>query len=470
MPFLYFCARKRDVMRDTICAISTPPGTGAVAMIRASGEEAFGLCATLFHAPEVLLSCPPQHAQFAQIYDSGRLIDQVVVTKYAAPRSYTGEDMVEICCHGSPYIQRKVLEMLVERGCRMAQPGEFTQRAFLNGKLDLPQSEAVADLIASQSESAHTLAVNQLKGTFSQTIHHLREQLVQIASLLELELDFSEEDVEFADRRRLEALLDDLEEETVRLTRSFKTGNALKSGIPVAIVGRPNVGKSTLLNALLRHERAIVSPIPGTTRDTVEDTFNLNGTLFRFIDTAGIRQSADALEGIGIERTYQAIRDASIILIVADVTRTRPEDLRAEAEFLRRGADLSDKTLLLIANKIDELGALPEHYKQWHDMDTLFVSAKRQVNLGDIEDRLTRYVREHGVQDTTLLTNERHYAILLDIRAAIGRIRQGLADGIATDLLAEEIRAALYGIGCLTGTITNDELLDNIFGKFCIGK
>lgn len=456
-------------MKDTICAISTPAGIGAIAVVRASGDEAFEKLTPLF--PNINLnSLPPQSAKFTQIFDNDQVIDQVVVLKFAAPHSYTGENMVEISCHGSLYIQKKILELMIEQGCRMAQPGEFTQRAFLNGKLDLPQAEAVADLIDSQSESTHKLAINQLKGSFSKKLNSLREQLVQLGSLLELELDFSEEEVEFANREELNRLLDELGTETDRLLHSFKVGNALKTGIPVAIVGQPNVGKSTLLNTLLQHDRAIVSPIPGTTRDTVEDTFVINGTPFRFIDTAGIRQADDSLESIGIERTFQAIDQAAIIFYMVDASRADFASVKAEVEEFEVSTDLTDKQLLIIANKIDELKTLPEHYKDWHDMDIIFISAKRQVNIGDIENRLVEYIQQHHIQDVSLLTNERHYALLSDMRTAIGRIRQGLSDEIPTDLLAEDVRIALYDIGSLTGTISTDELLDNIFGKFCIGK
>lgn len=456
-------------MKDTICAISTPAGIGAIAVVRASGDEAFEKLTPLF--PNINFNAlPPQSAKFTQIFDNNQVIDQVVVLKFAAPHSYTGENMVEISCHGSLYIQKKILELMIEQGCRMAQPGEFTQRAFLNGKLDLPQAEAVADLIDSQSESSHKLAINQLKGSFSKKLNALREQLVQLGSLLELELDFSEEEVEFANREELNRLLDELGTETDRLLQSFKVGNALKTGIPVAIVGQPNVGKSTLLNTLLQHDRAIVSPIPGTTRDTVEDTFVINGTPFRFIDTAGIRQADDSLESIGIERTFQAIDQASIIFYMVDASRSDFASVKAEVEEFKVSTDLTDKQLLIIANKIDELKTLPEHYKDWHDMDIIFISAKRQVNIGDIENRLVEYIQQQHIQDVSLLTNERHYALLSDMRTAIGRIRQGLADKIPTDLLAEDVRIALYDIGSLTGTISTDELLDNIFGKFCIGK
>jgi len=456
-------------MKETICAISTPPGIGAIAIVRTSGTGSFTLTAPLFPHLDIG-NLPPQSARFTELYDGETLLDQVVVTKYAAPHSYTGEDMLEISCHGSLFIQKRIVELMVENGCRMAAPGEFTQRAFLNGKLDLPQAEAVADLIESQSETTHKLAIRQLKGDFSKRLNALRDRFVQLASLLELELDFSEEEVEFADRKELTGLLDELDEEVGRLIRSFKAGNVLKRGVPVAIVGQPNVGKSTLLNAILQHDRAIVSPIPGTTRDTIEDTFVIDGTLFRFIDTAGLRQSDDTLENIGIERTYQALAQASIVLYLVDITQTDLADLKAEIEEFHQQTDLDEKEVIAIANKIDELESLPSDYKEWHDLGVLFVSAKRKVNLGDIEERLSQYIQQHKVQDLTLITNERHYALLCEVENTIGRIREGLDSQLPTDLVAEEVRAALHDIGLLTGSVSTDELLDNIFGKFCIGK
>ena len=457
-------------MKETICAISTPPGLGAIALVRASGENAFPIVAQLLSPRIAFMDLKPQIAKFAEIFDGDQLLDQVVVTKFAAPRSYTGEDMVEISCHGSIYIQKRIVELLVEHGCRMAHPGEFTQRAFLNGKLDLPQAEAIADLIDSQSETTHKLAVNQLNGNFSKKINELREQFVNLASLIELELDFSEEDVEFANRDDFRRLLTSLQTEVERLIRSFKIGNVLKNGIPVAIVGKPNVGKSTLLNAILQQDRAIVSNIPGTTRDTIEDTFIINGTLFRFIDTAGIRQSNDEIENFGIQRTYQAIRQASVVLYMIDITHADIEEVRQEIADFQANVDMSDKQLVLIANKIDEMEELPANYKEWHDMGILFISAKRNVNMESIEEQLNAFVSHFDIQDLSLLTNERHYALLSEIRTNIERIQQGLRDEIPTDLLAEDVRAAIYDLGCLTGTISTDELLGNIFGKFCIGK
>lgn len=454
-------------MSNTICALSTPAGLGAIALIRISGNEAFTITETLFSEKLHFNDLPPQVARFAQLYDGDQVIDQVVVVKYAHPRSFTGEDMVEISCHGSIYIQRTILQLLVARGCRMAAPGEFTQRAFLNGKLDLPQAEAIADLIDSQTETAHKLAINQLKGGFSNKIKELREQFVTLASLIELELDFSEEDVEFANRDELKRLLSDIKVEVDRLIRSFKMGNALKNGIPVAIVGKPNAGKSTLLNAILQHERAIVSSIPGTTRDTIEDTFNIKGTLFRFIDTAGIRNANDEIESIGIERTYQAAQQANVILYMVDITSTTPAQLEEELAVFRSNIDLADKKLVVVANKID---GQENADVSWKMNDMVRISAKERTNIEAIEGLLEAYVAEAGIRDFSLLTNERHYAHLTNIMGSIQRIENGMAMGIPTDLLAEDVRAALYDLGSLTGTISTDELLGNIFGKFCIGK
>lgn len=466
--FLLFLPPNHKSMNDTICAISTPAGLGAIAVARTSGAQAFDLAATLFKNPDIFLKLPPNQAKYAEIYDGDRLLDQVVAVKYAAPHTYTGEDLVEISCHGSLYIQRRILEMLIERGCRMALPGEFTQRAFVNGKLDLPQAEAVADLIASQSETAHRLAVNQLKGGISQKLHRLRDELVELSSLLELELDFSEEDVEFADREKLNAILISLQDETQHLIRSFKLGNAIKNGIPVAIAGKPNVGKSTLLNALLQHERAIVSDIPGTTRDTVEDTFTLNGTLFRFIDTAGIRRSDDRLENIGIERTYQAVGNAAVVLYMTDAAHDTAETVRREVEELKSHVNMEGKLLLLVANKIDQTTSTPTDLSDIGE--TVYISAKQLTHIHDLEQKLMLFVEKFQLQDLTLITNERHYALLTDIHTAVERMQENIRAGITADLLAEDVRTALFALGNLTGTVSTDDILDNIFGKFCIGK
>ncbi|MBO4488493.1 MAG: tRNA uridine-5-carboxymethylaminomethyl(34) synthesis GTPase MnmE [Bacteroidales bacterium] len=457
---------------DTICAISTAQGVGAIAVVRASGPQAFAIADTLFHQESGFASLPPQQAKFAHLYDGEQLVDQVVVLKYAAPHSYTGEDMVEISCHGSLYIQKKILEMLIEGGCRMALPGEFTQRAFMNGKLDLPQAEAVGDLISSQSETSHHLAINQLQGGISKKLHLLRDSLVQVASLLELELDFSEEDVTFANREELDRLLTDIGTEAEQLAQSFKIGNLLKTGIPVAIVGKPNVGKSTLLNALLQHERAIVSQVPGTTRDTIEDTLTLGGTLFRFIDTAGLRTTSDEVEQYGIERSYEAARRAAIILYLCDNTQQSLPEILDDFHQLQQHVDTQDKHIIFIFNKIDldqnisggHIDMMADHYP------AIAISAKNRQYIDLVEDALLDFVESHRVQDMALLTNERHYGLLTSIVQSIADARQGLAGNIPTDLLVEDIRAALTDIGTLTGAISTDDILNNIFGHFCIGK
>lgn len=454
----------------TICSISTAPGIGAIAVIRVSGEKAFPIVNQLFNSQTDFLGTSANRAKFAEIFDGDTLVDQVVFVKFAAPHSYDGEDMVEISCHGSRYIQQKILQMLLARGCRMAEPGEFTMRAFLNGKMDLPQAEAVSDLIDSQSETAHRLAVNQLKGGFSHKIAELREQFIHLAALLELELDFSEEDVQFADRKQIMDLLRHLKKEITRLTDSFKLGNALKSGIPVAIVGKPNVGKSTLLNALLGDDRAIVSDIPGTTRDTVEDTFTYNGTTFRFIDTAGIRTSEDEIENFGIERTFKAVENADIVLYLIDINATTIDDVEAEMTFIRQKINLEEKKILLVANKIDEMETLPRQFSEWDKLETIFVSAKRKVNLEAIGEMLLRYVEERNVSENTLLTNARHYDIMRQILQDIENIEQGFENQQPTDLIAVDVHLILDKLGRLTGSISDNDVLNTIFSRFCIGK
>lgn len=454
----------------TICSISTAPGIGAIAVIRVSGEKAFPIVNQLFNAQTDFLGTSANRAKFAEIFDGDTLVDQVVFVKFAAPHSYDGEDMVEISCHGSRYIQQKILQMLLARGCRMAEPGEFTMRAFLNGKMDLPQAEAVSDLIDSQSETAHRLAVNQLKGGFSHKIAELREQFIHLAALLELELDFSEEDVQFADRKQIMDLLRHLKKEITRLTDSFKLGNALKSGIPVAIVGKPNVGKSTLLNALLGDDRAIVSDIPGTTRDTVEDTFTYHGTTFRFIDTAGIRTSEDEIENFGIERTFKAVENADIVLYLIDINTTTIDDVEAEMTFIRQKINLEEKKILLVANKIDEMETLPRQFSEWDKLETIFVSAKRKVNLEAIGEMLLRYVEERNVSENTLLTNARHYDIMRQILQDIENIEQGFENQQPTDLIAVDVHLILDKLGRLTGSISDNDVLNTIFSRFCIGK
>lgn len=452
----------------TICAISTPPGMGATAMIRISGPDAFSIAGSIFQTPSDIAGLQPNRAKFVSIVDNSEdkqtLLDQAVVTKFAAPHSFTGEDVVEISCHGSVFIQQRIIELLIANGCRMAAPGEFTQRAFLNGKLDLPQAEAIADLIEAQSESAHQLAMQQLRGELSGKMAVLRDELLQMASLIELELDFSEEEVEFADRTALLDLLSNIKAEVHRLLQSYRWGTMLKNGIPVAIAGEPNVGKSTLLNALLQRERAIVSDIPGTTRDTIEDSFTLNGTLFRFIDTAGIRESDDTVERLGIERTFNAIRQAAIVLWVVDA-RKSDKEIEAELANVPQAVNSDVTKIILIGNKSDLLPHPSERNKQ-----LIPISAKQGENLDAVLREIDSFVRENRVQDAVLLTSARHQSLLAGILSATERAEEGLRNLVPTDLVAEDIRMALHDLGELTGTISTDDILNNIFGKFCIGK
>lgn len=468
MFFLFLHQILKMKILDTICALSTPPGMGAIAVIRVSGSHAFEVVSSLFRNSSKFLEQPANYAKFLSIYDSDRLIDQTVVVKFVAPHSYTGEDLVEISCHGSQYIQQKILELLLKNGARMANPGEFSMRAFLNNKLDLPQTEAVADLIESQSEMAHKLAVGQLKGGFSSTIRNLRAQFVELAALLELELDFSEEDVEFVDRTHLLTLLATLKREVASLVRSFKWGNNIKNGIPVAIVGKPNVGKSTLLNALLNEERAIVSHIPGTTRDTIEDTMTIQGVNFRFVDTAGIRNSEDLIESLGIDRTFAAIEKAEIILFMVDISQTSLQEVQSEIEILKSKIDIEEKNIILLANKIDKIEDLNRKILQEQKM--IFLSAKSGTNVEQVKERLVNYVNEHKIMDNALLTNVRHYDIFLKIADEIVRLEDGFAQQLPTDILAIHLNTILHFLGEITGEVTTDEILNDIFGKFCIGK
>ena len=455
---------------DTICSISTPQGIGALAIIRVSGKDAFEMVSKLFNNANEFKALPANFVKQCDIYEKDVLIDQPMVAKFAAPKSYSGEDIVEITCHGSKYIQKKIIELLLQNGARLAKAGEFSMRAFLNGKLDLPQAEAVADLIDSQSEVAHKLAINQLKGNFSNRIKTLRTQFVELAALLELELDFSEENVEFADRAQLNTLLHTLKDEVTQLTESFKLGNVLKTGIPVAIIGKPNVGKSTLLNCLLNDERAIVSHIPGTTRDTVEDNFTINGTNFRFIDTAGIRLTDDEIETYGIERTFKAIDKADIILYMIDISNTSLEEVEKELIFLENEIDFIHKKLIIVANKIDQLNELPKHFSDWEEYDIAFISAKRNVNIEEIRDLLSQHINQHNIVETTLLTNARHYDIMLKIEEEIYKIESGFTQQLPTDLIVIHINSILNLLGEITGEITTDEILETVFSRFCIGK
>ncbi len=464
---------------DTICATATPPGSSAIAVIRISGKNAFKASEHLFRPrnKKTILSEVPTHTiHLGDIVSKSEIIDEVLVSVFKGSQSYTGEDSVEISCHGSEYIRQKIMEALIGEGLRLAQPGEFTMRAFLNGKFDLSQAEAVADLISAPSKTSHDLAINQMRGNFSSKIKELRQQLLDFASLIELELDFSEEDVEFANRDQLKELVKLLKVELEELIRSFSLGNVIRKGIPVAIVGEPNVGKSTLLNAILNEERAIVSEIPGTTRDTIEDTIVINGVSFRFIDTAGLRESSDTIESIGIERTYEKINQAKIILYVFDVSESSMEEIETTLFDFREHINkmpnglAGEKKFILIANKTDLLVESPKGFSSLVEMDCIFVSAKRKENINLIVDMLSTLVEDAKAVDNTLVSNTRHYEALLKSQQAVIDVENGFLSNISSDLIAIDIRKALHHLGEITGEITTEEMLGNIFSNFCIGK
>ncbi len=451
---------------DTICALATAAGVGAIGVIRISGKKALSISSNCFEGKD-LTDVASHTAHFGRFKQQQTIIDEVLATVFVEPKSYTGEHTVEISCHGSPYIQQKILETLVENGARLAQPGEFTLRAFLNGKLDLTQAEAVADLIASDSEMSHKTAMNQMRGGFSKEIANLRERLINFASLIELELDFSEEDVEFASRPELHALVSNLHEMLRALADSFKTGNAIKHGVPTVIAGKPNAGKSTLLNALIKEDRAIVSDIAGTTRDTIEEVFSIGGINFRLIDTAGIRtNTADLIESIGIEKTYEKIRLASIVVYLFDAITTSPERLAIElAEF-----NSLDAIVIPVANKIDlaETSALRQKFAAYENL--ILLSSKTQDGLNQLYERLRTVVETDTGRDDVIITNIRHFKALSDAAQSLEQVLESMQLNRTGELLAFDIRKSIYHLGEVTGEITNDDLLKNIFGKFCIGK
>jgi len=469
----YLCLMNLPDPTHTICALSTPPGTGAIAVIRLSGKQAFAIIDSLFRSSSKrisILDAPPYsiHHGFFGLEDPP--IDEVLVSVFRNPHSYTGEDVAEVSCHGSELIQQQILDALVKAGCRLAAPGEFTLRAFLNGKFDLSQAEAVADLIASSSQTAHDLAFAQMRGGFSQMIRILRQKLVEFTALLELELDFSEEDVEFASRPELFLLLDDLNRELANLIRSFSLGNVIRKGIPVAITGKPNVGKSTLLNTILNEEKAIVSEIPGTTRDAIEDTIVIGGYSFRFIDTAGLREAEDQIENMGIDRTWSKIDQATIILYLFDATRDTFTDVEEALKEFSPILETSGKRLILIGNKMDLLEELPKGFSEFVEHETLFISAKRKENIHLITASLLSAVKEYQISDKTVVSNARHLQALQKAADALQQVHEGLLNHISPDLLTVEIRTVLHHLGEITGEITTDEILGTIFGKFCIGK
>ncbi len=458
---------------DTICAISTAPGTGAIAVARISGPGTFKVLELLFKPSnkKTSLSTAASHTiHHGTIVSSDGPLDDVLLSIFRAPNSYTGEDVAELSIHGSGYLQRKIMEVLLDHGLRMANPGEFTLRAFLNRKLDLTQAEGVADLIAAHSRMSHELAFTQLRGGFSKKLKSLREQLVNFVSLLELELDFSEEDVQFADRGRLIRLVKTMKTEILSLLDSFQLGNVIKTGIPVAIIGKPNAGKSTLLNAILNEKKAIVSEIPGTTRDAIEDTIIIGGYSFRFIDTAGLRAAENEIETMGIEKTWQKIGEASIVLYVFDATKESFEDVVVALEDFRDIADNPSRHLILVGNKIDKVKKLPKGFTSFVNQETIFVSAKRHENIHQIAESLVSKVMISGINDGLVISNTRHYEALQRSIEAIIEVEQDLVRDIPADLLSSNIRLALHHLGEITGEITTDDILGNIFSRFCIGK
>ncbi len=461
------------VLTDTICALATPPGTGAIAVIRMSGPDSFTILRQVFRKDGTAFQ--PEHAgshtiHFGLIGDATGLLDEVLVSIFRKPHSYTGEDVVEISCHGSLYIQQRITEKLLQSGCRMARPGEFTLRAFMNGKMDLSQAEAVADLIAAQSKSAHDLALEQVRGGFAREIQAMWMKLIDFVSLIELELDFSEEDVEFANRTALLELAAGIRKEVARMIGSFRMGNVIKNGIPVAIIGKPNVGKSTLLNAILNEERAIVSDIPGTTRDAIEDTIVIEGYSFRFIDTAGLRAGGDMIENMGMERTWQKIGEASIILYVFDATSQTFEEVSEEISGFNQLIEKGKKHLILVGNKTDQLSELPKRFSDFVTTETVFVSAKRKENIHLLAGSLRKTVMAADISDQTIISNTRHYQSLTAAGSSLDAVIKGLESGLTGDLLSTDIRDVIHHLGEISGEITTDEILGTIFGKFCIGK
>ncbi len=451
---------------DTIVALATAPGIGAIGVLRISGAKAFAIINELFPSKDITRQ--PSHTIHVGFLKQGdEVLDEVVVSLYKSPRSYTGEDVIEISCHGSPFVQQQVIEACLEKGARLAKPGEFTQRAFLNGKLDLAQAEAVADLIASNTAAARKAALHTMRGGFSEKLKALRERMIRFSALIELELDFSQEDVEFADRKQFYELISEMSDTTTKLTASFQLGNVIKNGVSVAIIGKPNAGKSTLLNALLQEDRAIVSEIPGTTRDTIEEVLNIDGIIFRLIDTAGIREhSGDIIESAGIERSLEKMKQAGLVLFLFDAN-----DTREAIETLKTEIEKHQLNYLLVANKIDIAGE-NEAKEKFADLDkVVFIAARQHLHTEVLKQKMVDAVLQGRLNtESTIVTNARHYQALKEVEQSLADIRAGLDNKLPGDLLSPDIRRCLHYLGEITGEVTNDDMLDYIFSKFCIGK
>ena len=458
---------------DTIIALATPSGAGAIAVIRLSGPDSIQMVDSVFKSIHTKkLSTQKTHTiHLGHIIDASRPLDEVLVSVFKNPTSYTGEDVIEISCHGSSYIQQEIIQLFVRNGARIANPGEFTLRAFLNAKLDLSQAEAVADLIASDNKASHQIAMQQMRGGFSNEIKALRDELLNFASLIELELDFSEEDVEFADRKQFENLVTRISSVLKHLIDSFSTGNVIKNGIPISIIGAPNVGKSTLLNALLNEDKAIVSAIAGTTRDAIEDELTIEGIKFRFIDTAGIRNTDDTIESIGIKKTFEKITQSQVVLYLLDASKVSTPTVQDFNTDIRKIQEhYPDKQLIVVANKMDQADKafIESSFVYSH---TLYTSAKSGLGMDTLKTKLLEFVNTGALRNNdTIITNSRHYDSLLKALAEVQKVKQGMDAKLSGDLLAIDIRQALYHFGEITGEITSDDLLGNIFANFCIGK